>query len=185
MTQSTDTLDGSDANRPANRLATALSAKRPLNALGALICAGLIAYALYAQYGLVLDPCPLCVFQRIAVILLGIVFLAAALHGPTGRLGGRVYAGLLALVTAGGVAVAGRHIWLQSLPPEALPACGPGLGYILDTFPLGEALAKVFSGSGECAEIDWQFLGLSMPAWVLIAVLVTGGLGVWNNLRRN
>lgn len=143
-----------------------------------------MAYALYAQYGLMLDPCPLCVFQRVAVILLGVVFLVAALHGPSSRVGGRVYAGLLALVTAGGAAVAGRHVWLQTLPAEDVPACGPGLGYIFDTFPLGEALAKVFTGSGDCAGVSWQLLGLSMPAWVLIAILGTGGLGIWNNLRR-
>ena len=155
---------------------------RPGNLVGVLVCASLMAYALYAQYVLYLDPCPLCVFQRIAVIALGLVFLVAAIHGP-GRTGSRFYAGALALVTAGGVAVAGRHLWLQSLPPEEVPACGPGLGYILDTFPLGEALARVFSGSGECANIDWQLLGLSMPAWVLIAILITGSAGVWNNLR--
>ena len=177
----TDTPDAPDTGR----LGMTLPGQRPLNAVGAAICAGLIAYALYAQYGLMLDPCPLCVFQRIAVILLGLVFLVAALHGPSTRGGGRVYAGLLALVTAGGAAVAGRHVWLQSLPPEDVPACGPGLGYLLDTFPLGEALAKVFTGSGDCAGVDWQFLGLSMPAWVLIAVLGTGGLGIWNNLRRS
>ena len=181
MTRPTDTLDVSDTNRPT----VTLPGKRPLNAVGAAICAGLIAYALYAQYGLMLDPCPLCVFQRIAVILLGVVFLIAALHGPSSRTGGRVYAGLLVLVTVGGAAVAGWHVWLQSLPPEDVPGCGPGLGYLLDTFPLGEALAKVFTGSGDCADVDWRFLGLSMPAWVLIAVLGTGGLGIWNNLRRS
>jgi len=160
-----------------------LPGRRILNMAGLLACAGLMGYALYAQYVLYLDPCPLCVLQRVAVIGLGVVFLVATIHGP-GVAGSRVYAALLGLVAAAGAGVAGRHVWLQNLPPEEVPACGPGLGYILDTNPLGEALAKVFKGSGECADIDWQLMGLSMPAWVLIAILATGAFGIWNNLRR-
>ena len=156
--------------------------RRMMNLAGFVACAGLMAYALYAQYGLELDPCPLCVLQRIAVIGLGVVFLIATLHNAAG-FGSRVYGGLLGIVTAFGVIVAGRHVWLQSLPPDQVPACGPGLGYMLDTFPLGEALKMVFTGSGECANVDWQFLGLSMPTWVLIAVLGLGGIGIWNNFR--
>ena len=157
---------------------------RFLNSLGFLACCGLMAYALYAEYRLFLDPCPLCSLQRLAVIVLGLVFLAAAGHNP-GRPGGRVYAVLLALAAVSGAAIAAWHVRLQSLPPGEVPACGPGLAYILENNSFGGALATIFGGSGECATVVWQFLGLSMPAWVLIAVLVTGGLGVWNNLRRN
>ena len=82
-----------------------------------------------------------------------------------------------------GVGVAGRHVWLQNLPPDQVPACGAGYDYIMDTLPFGEALRVIFSGSGECATVDWQFLGLSMPAWVLISVAVVGAAGIWNNLR--
>lgn len=155
---------------------------RVLNFAGALICTGLMAYALYAEHVLYLEPCPLCIFQRIAVIVLGIIFLIAALHNP-GKTGRRVYAVLLGLAGAGGVAVAARHVQLQNLPPGEVPSCGPGLNYMLDAFPLGDALRMVFEGSGECATIDWEFLGLSMPAWVLIACLGLGVIGVWNNLR--
>ncbi len=157
--------------------------KRLVNLAGFLACAGMTAYALYAQFQLYLDPCPLCIFQRVAVIGLGIVFLLATLHNPSAW-GNRVYVALLALVTAGGVAVAGRHVWLQNIPPDDVPSCGPGLGYMLDNFPLGDALRMAFTGSGECAEIHWQLLGLSMPAWVLIAVATLGGVGIWNNLRK-
>ena len=156
---------------------------RPANLAGFAACAGLMAYALYAEHVLYLMPCPLCVFQRMAVIALGIVFLAAAIQNPSG-VGRRVYA-VLALIAAGaGVGVAGRHVWLQNLPPEEVPTCGPGFDFIMSTFPMSEALSMIFTGSGECADIDWQFLGLSMPVWVVISVGLVGAFGVWNNLRR-
>lgn len=159
-----------------------LPSKRILNLAGLLACSAMMAYALYAQYQLLLDPCPLCLLQRVAVIAMGIFFLLAALHNPTGG-GRRVYAGLIGLSAIGGIVVAGRHVWLQNLPPDKVPSCGPGLGYMLENFPLGDALRMVFTGSGECASVDWSLLGLSMPAWVLIAIVAAGGFGVWNNLR--
>ena len=157
--------------------------RRPLNFAGFFACAGMMGYALYVEHVLLLMPCPLCVFQRMATIALGIIFLIAALHNPRGW-GSRVYAVLLVSAAGTGIGVAGRHVWLQSLPPDQVPSCGPGLGYILDAFPLADALKMVFTGSGECAEIDWQFLGLSMPAWVLFCFVVLGGFAIWNNLRR-
>jgi len=157
---------------------------RLANALGALACAGLMAYALYAQHGLGLEPCPLCILQRVAVIFMGSIFLVAALH-PAGAVGRRVYGALLALIALAGSGVAGRHVWLTTLPPERIPACGPGLDFMLESFPLREALAMVLSGSGECANVDWQFLGLSMPAWVLIALVSLGMYGVVCNWRTN
>jgi protein dithiol:quinone oxidoreductase len=152
------------------------------NTLGFLACAGLMAYALYAQHVLGLEPCPLCVFQRVGVIAMGVVFALAALHNP-GAIGRRVYAAVLALAALGAGGVAARHLWLQTLPPERVPACGPGLDYMLESFPFTEVLQTVLSGSGECAKVDWSLLGLAMPAWVLIAVVVLAGLGLWNNLR--
>ncbi|HEX7080855.1 MAG TPA: disulfide bond formation protein B [Gammaproteobacteria bacterium] len=157
--------------------------RRLLNALGVVIVAGLMGYALYAQHVLGLEPCPLCIFQRIAMIGLGFVFLAGALHAPVG-LGARAYAGLGLVVAAVGIGIAARHVYLQNLPPDAIPACGPGLGYIFDAFPVLEALRMVFTGSGECAEVNWSFLGLSMPAWVLIWFVILGALAVAANWRR-
>ncbi len=153
------------------------------NFLAVLACAGLMGYALYSQHVLGYEPCPLCIFQRVAVLVLGAVFLLAAVHGPGAR-GRRAYSLLLLLAAAGGAGVAGRHLWLQSLPPERVPACGPGLDYMLEAFPFTEMLQTVLSGSGECAEINWRFLGLAMPGWVLISLLVLGAFGVWNNWRR-
>lgn len=157
--------------------------RRALNFGGFLSCAGMMAYALYAEHVLYLIPCPLCVFERIAVISLGVVFLVAALHGPSTR-GRFVYTALIALATGAGVGVAGWHVWIQNLPADEVPSCGPGFEYIFDQFPLTDAFRMIFTGSGECASIDWVFLGLSMPAWVLIAAGATGAFGVWNNLRR-
>lgn len=155
---------------------------RLANLVGFLACAGLMAYALYAEHVLFLMPCPLCVFQRMAVIALGLVFLAAAIHNPAGA-GRRVYA-VLGLAAAGaGVGVAGRHVWLLHQPAEEIPTCGPGFDFIMNTFPFSDALSMIFTGSGDCTDIDWQFLGLSMPAWVLISVGLLGVFAVWNNLR--
>lgn len=155
---------------------------RQLNLVGFAACVGMMSYALYAQHGLMLTPCPLCVFQRMAVIGLGAVFLLAALHHPAGW-GRRVYAASILLVAGIGIGVAGRHLWIQNLPPDKVPSCGPGLDYIIESFPLADALQLIFTGSGECATVDWQFLGLSMPAWVVISLLSLGVIGIWNNLR--
>jgi len=135
--------------------------------LGALVCCGLIGYALYAQYVQKLEPCPLCVFQRVAVIACGVVFLLGALHNP-GRVGAVIYSLLLVAAAGAGALVAARQVWLQSLPPDKVPACGPGLSYMLETLPFRDVLATVFMGSGECAKVDWTFLDLSMPGWTLV-----------------
>jgi protein dithiol:quinone oxidoreductase len=159
-----------------------ISSRRSLNLAGFAACAGLMAYALYAQHGLGLEPCPLCIFQRVAVIVLGLVFLLAAIHNPQRR-GARVYGVLLGTIALGGAGVAAHHVRVQNLPAGEIPACGPGLDYMLDTFPLRETLALVFRGSGDCGEADWAFAGLSMPGWVLVACLALGAFAVWNNWR--
>ncbi len=143
-----------------------------------------MATALFLQYHEHLEPCPLCIFQRVAMISIGVVTLLAFLHGPEGALGRRIYAGLTLLAALGGITVAARHVWLQHLPPEDVPACGPGLAYWMDTFPLHEVLMKVFKGSGECAVVDWTFLGLALPAWTLLAFLGFAAVAVWQLLRR-
>jgi disulfide bond formation protein DsbB len=153
-------------------------------ALAAAICAAFIAYALYAQYQLHLEPCPLCIFQRMAVIGLFIVFAVAALHAPRGARGKRVYGILGFIVAAIGISVAGRHVWLQHLPADQVPACGPGLDYMLDSFPLAKTLKMVFTGSGECAKVDWTFIGLSMPEWTLIWFVIFAIGSLYFGFRR-
>ncbi|HWK75635.1 MAG TPA: disulfide bond formation protein B [Povalibacter sp.] len=155
---------------------TALPISRRLaNGLGFLACAALMGYALYAQYVLGLEPCPLCIFQRVAVIALGVLFLIAAIHDP-GRGGARVYAVLLALAALAGILVSSRHIWIQAQPPGTVAACGAGLDYMLDIMPVTDVITKVLTGSGECGKVDWRLLGLSMPWWVLISL---GVLAAW------
>ena len=149
-----------------------------------LMTVAAMLFALWLQHYQQLEPCPLCIFQRVAMMATGAVALVAFLHG-LGRTGRRLYAGLVFLATAGGMAVAGRHVWLQHLPPEQLPACGPGLDYWLDTFPLKEVMVKVFRGSGECAVVDWTFLGFSLPEWTLVAFVALAAVALWQLLRRD
>jgi len=150
--------------------------------LGLLCCLGLLGYALYVQYQQFLEPCPLCIFQRVAFFAAAAVFLLGLLHNP-GRAGRRVYGILAALAALIGAGIAGRHVWLQSLPPDQVPACGPGLEYMLDAFPLSKVLSMVFTGSGECANVDWTFLGLSMPAWTLAWFIALAVLALWAGFR--
>jgi disulfide bond formation protein DsbB len=142
-----------------------------------------LAYAYYAQYVMHLEPCPLCIFQRVGVFALGVMFLIAALQDPA-ALGRRVYAVLIGAAALATIGVALRHLYIQSLPPGSVPACGASLDFMLKIFSLSEVLVKVLTGSGECAQITWRFLGLSMPGWVLISALLLGVWGVWANLRR-
>lgn len=147
-------------------------------ALGFLVCAGLIGFALYLQYFQHEEPCPLCIFQRIAVMTLGVVFLVAALHGP-GRTGAMVYGGLLVVVAAAGGAIAARHVWLQNLPKHMVPECGPDLAYMMKRFPFWEMFSKVLAGSGQCAEVGWKFLGLSIAGWSLIWFVLFAAFAVF------
>jgi disulfide bond formation protein DsbB len=156
---------------------------RTANLLGFTACVALLAYAYYAQYVMRLEPCPLCIFQRVGIFCVGVLFAAAAAHDPAGW-GRRVYAGLLSMAALATVGVAGRHLYIQSLPPDAVPACGATLDFMLKIFPLTDVVTKVLTGSGECAKIEWRFLGLAMPAWVLIAAAALGLYGLWANLRR-
>jgi protein dithiol:quinone oxidoreductase len=158
-----------------------VSERRLLNAGGFAACAALLAYALYTQYYGGLEPCPLCIFQRLGIALLGVVFLAAALHHPRG--GGRyLYALAIAVVALATLLVAARHLYVQSLPPGTLPSCGAPLSVLLKFTPLWELVRKVLTGSGECAVVNWHFLGLAMPAWVLIWAFVLGSAGAIANL---
>jgi disulfide bond formation protein DsbB len=147
-------------------------------ALGFLACAGLIGFALYLQYYEHQDPCPLCIVQRVAFMALGAIFLVAAVHGPA-RVGVIVYGGLLFVVAAAGAAIAARHVWLQHLPRHQVPECGPGLEYMLEKFPLSQAIGKILAGSGECAETGWSFLGLSIAGWSLAWLVLLAMFSVY------
>lgn len=146
-------------------------------ATGFLVCLALLGFALYLQYFAQQEPCPLCIMQRLAFIALAGVFLVAALHGP-GRFGSIIYSGLLFVIAGIGAAIATRHVWLQHLPKNQVPECGPGLEYMLRKYPLGQVFDKILSGSGECAETGWTFLGLSIAGWSLLWFMLLGVFAV-------
>jgi protein dithiol:quinone oxidoreductase len=156
---------------------------RLLNFAGFLACAALMAYALYAQHVLGFEPCPLCIFQRVGIMALGVAFALTALHNPKGW-GSRVYVGLIALTSLATIGVAARHLYVQSLPAGAVPSCGAPLNVMMQFQPLTEVIRKVLVGGGECQEVNWKFLGLAMPAWVLICAVLLGAFGVFVNSRR-
>lgn len=140
---------------------------------GFLICASLLGYSVFAQYGQMFEPCPLCIFQRLAMAATGLIALVGALHGPA-SIGGRRAYGLLAFLAAGtGAAIAARHVWIQHLPADQVPECGPGLSYMLESMPSYlSVVRKVLAGSGECAKVDWTLFGFSMPEWTLLCFVL-------------
>jgi disulfide bond formation protein DsbB len=161
-----------------------LPSYRATHFLGLSLCIAALLFAvLFLQGRLGLEPCPLCVVDRVIVISLGLVFLVAVLHDP-GRLGQRIYAALMLLISATGIAAAARHVWLQHLPADKVPECGPGLGYMLDVFGLSQTLKMVLSGSGECAQVQWRLLGLSIAEQTLLLFVLFFLLALWQMLRR-
>jgi protein dithiol:quinone oxidoreductase len=158
-----------------------LDRRQKINLAAALICAGMLGYAIYTEKFLGYIPCPLCMFQRVCIAALGIVFLIAALH-PAKRTGAAIYGVLIFLAAGAATWVAGRHVWIQHQPHGTVPACGDPLDTLLGMFPLLEVIRKVMTGGGECGVVDWTLLGISMPGWVLICAVMLGLVGVLNNM---
>ena len=154
-----------------------------VNVGAAVACLLLLGYGFFLEHVEGLAPCPLCSVQRAVFALLALVLLASVVHRPRSRGGARTYGIAAGLVAAVGAGIAGWHVRLQNLPPDQAPECGPGLGYLLDTFPLGEAISMIFTGSGECAEVSWTFLSLSIPGWALVWFLLLGTVAVANSFR--
>ncbi len=153
--------------------------ERWANAAGAAVCMGALVYAIvWLQMLRGLEPCPLCILDRVAFAIAAVVFLLAALHGPGSR-GRRLYAVGALVPLIFGLGTAGRHVWLQQLPADQVPACGPSLGYMLENFPLQRAIDLVLRGSGSCADIQWQFLGGSIADWTLILFVGLALLAGW------
>ena len=164
-----------------NRLCTL--SNRWLYLAGTLVIAAAFGMALYLQYVLHQEPCPLCMIQRFIFIAMLVLFALATLHNPK-RSGTKVYGGLIALLALSGVGTAGRHIWLQHLPKDQVPACGPGLEYMLGNFPMAEVWQELMHGSGECAAKGWTFLGLGIPEWSLLLYVLLGAWAVTITLRK-
>ncbi|HRP98087.1 MAG TPA: disulfide bond formation protein B [Rhodocyclaceae bacterium] len=140
------------------------------------VCTGLLAYGLYLQHVVGLEPCPMCIMQRYAFVAVALVALVAGLHGPA-RTGSIVYGVVVALLAAAGGTVAARQSLLQRSPPD-IAECGPGLEYLIDSFGVAEALPMIFRGAGDCAAIDWTFLGLTIANWSLLAFVAVGLFGL-------
>ncbi len=130
-------------------------------------CLGLLGFGLYLEHGTGLEPCPLCIFQRVAYIVVMLIALVAAIHNPAAW-GRYVYLGFTVITAGIGLGIAGRQTWLQHLPADQVPECGPGLEYMLDVFPFAQALEMILKGSGECAEVQWTFLSFSIAEWSLV-----------------
>ncbi len=144
-----------------------------LNTLIVSVCAASLAAALILEYVYELPPCPLCMLQRFALIALGGVATVAMLCRFSGRLR-RLSAALKIVLALIGAGFASRQVWLQHLPPEEVPGCLPGFDYLIDALPLTEALLLMVQGSSDCAEVVWQFLGLSIPEWSLLCFVFLG-----------
>ena len=151
--------------------------------VGFAVCAAFFVYALYVQFHLAIEPCPLCIFQRFAFIGMGLFFLAGAIHNP-GRSGRRSYGALVLLAAAIGLGIAAYHLWVQHLPPDPMVGCTPGWNYMVENFPISKALKMAFTGHADCAEVNWTFLGLSMPFWTLVCFVVIGAGAVWAGFKR-
>ena len=147
-----------------------LFAGRTSYILGFLVSFGLVALALYLQKAYNLEPCPLCIFQRIAFLMLGVLFLMAAFHNPAAA-GRRIYGVLQFIAAVVGAGIAARHTWIQANPDKVFSECGAGFDYIYETLPFSEFLTWVFKGTGECSAIDWTFVGLTIPQLSLIAFI--------------
>ncbi|MCW7554971.1 disulfide bond formation protein B [Endozoicomonas gorgoniicola] len=145
--------------------------------------AALMAFSFYFQFALELEPCPLCISQRIVITGLGIVALVAALHNPVNS-GYRRYGFFLALFSLTGALLAVRQIWIQNLPPESVPACMPGIEYLVDILPVTDLLRIMLTGTGDCAEVQWVFLGLTIPGWTLIIFVGFILVGLFECLRK-
>jgi disulfide bond formation protein DsbB len=152
--------------------------------LGFLVCVGLLAYAIFLQLKIGLEPCPLCIFQRLAFAALGLLFLIGALHGPRERAGRATYGVLAFIAAAVGIGIAGRHVYVQLLPKDMGSSCGPPLAFLSETMGPLEVFRTVRTGTGDCGNIDWQFLGLTMPMWSLVWFVLLAAWALFASFRR-
>jgi len=143
---------------------------RLLSLLPFLACAGLLAYALYVEHVMFLMPCNLCILQRVVFVAIGVLFLLGSFK-PVMDWGRKLMGLALVITTAIGIGIAGRHVWMQGLPPELVPDCGPSLQMMMENSSIWNAVSSVLTASGNCAEIQWEFLGMSMPTWTLICFI--------------
>lgn len=148
--------------------------------LGFLGCCSLLGFGAFLQFVEELEPCPLCISQRLAIMATGLLFLTAAIHNR----GVKIYALIGAVLALVGAGISARHVWLQHLPPDQVPECSPGLEYVFQNFPLADTVKLMLTGTGECSQIEGIFLGLTIPGWTLIAFLLLAAFSlgaIWLN----
>lgn len=150
----------------------------------AATCLGLLAFGYYLQFFQGLEPCPMCIFQRLCFMAVALAALVGALHGPKrGGLFG--YLSVIGVFSVVGAGIAARQTWLQHLPPELVPECGPGLEFMLEMYPLLETLERALKGTGDCAEVSWRFLSLSIAEWSFVCfttILLAVAWQTWRQL---
>lgn len=156
---------------------------RGMSFIGFLFCIFLMLVAWYLQAYKGFKPCPLCVTQRFFILLMAVFFMIGALHQPK-EIFRRCYYFICVVISLGGIAVAARHIWLQNLPPDRVPACGADINFILQNLPFIDAMKAIFAGSGECAKVNWHFLGMTIPELTMIAFIMMLSLSIWQMMRR-
>ncbi len=162
-----------------------MNAYRKLNLTIVLIVMLAMLFALYYLEGvLLLDPCPLCMVDRGILVVIAVICLIAFVHNSSGSMRW-VYSIVAGLFSVFGIGVAARHIWLQGLPPDQVPECGPDLSYMLDVFPLGDVIKRIFTGSGQCAEVSWTFLGFTIPQQTLFLFILIFVLVIFAHLKSN
>jgi len=147
--------------------------------LGFLACFSMLAVGAYFQFVESMEPCPLCISQRIAILITGIILLIASIHNPSSSKGIRSYAFSGTITALIGSGISARHVWLQNLPPEEVPECSPGLGYIFENFPLTETFKLMLNGTGECADVLWTLFGISIPGWTFVAFIALAILSLF------
>ncbi len=146
-------------------------------------CSGLMAVGFFMQYQMGLEPCALCMTQRVFIVAVGLTALLAFAINP-GLVGRRIFAVLGACFAVAGGSFSSRQLYLQSLPADQVPACGPSFSYLMDNFPIMEAVSVMLRGDGNCAEVSWTFLGVSIPGWTLVAFVGLVAINVWLFIRK-
>lgn len=139
-----------------------------------LLSGGLLTGALYFEFVLGLDPCPLCMMQRIWFLLTAVVAYVSLLHNPKWG----IYPLIGILCAAIGAYFASRQLWLQSLPEDQVPSCGPDLQYMLDVLPMSDVLTAMTQGTGDCAKTAWSFIGITLPGWALLGFITLAGFAI-------
>jgi disulfide bond formation protein DsbB len=161
---------------------TFLSARR-FHGLVAFAAFVLLAVAFYMEYQMGLEPCPLCMLQRIVFFCVGVVSLVSALTAS--EKARKVFSWIVVVLSFVGAALAIRHLYLQSLPMDELPACLPGLSYMFEVFPWQEIMQAMVMGTGECGDVVWTLFGLSIPGWTLVAFVGMAIVNIVIALRAN